>query len=167
MAFDYLPLVTRVREVAAGAGSVRVVATESRPRAYDAGAAQEAARAIVGPGIEVIIDDRAHPARSLSERSTIKFIDLGISIRIEWPVPHELLDTARDEMRASAWSYEEELRRALQHQGNLTATSAGALTYVRSGCFDRYAGAKLEREDFPARRYSLISRYRCFLDAVA
>ena len=177
MPADFTPLVVRIREIAAGGGSGRVVSTASRPRAYAAGAAQEAARSIVSPGIEVILDDRVPVARQPSETARAKFIDLGITIRIEWPVPFELLDSARDLMRAAAASYEEELRWALQWPGNLraiaTATTRadgvvlpiGTLTYVRGASLDRYLGAKIEREDFPARRFSILSRFRCFVDA--
>ena len=164
--FDFAPLVTRIREVAQGAGSVRVVSTDARMRAYPSDAAQEAARALQGPGIEVVFDDRVHPQKSLAEISRVKMIDLGLSVRIEWPVAsHELEDTQRDAIRAAAWSFEEELRAALQWPGNLRATTAGALTYVRGACLDRHVGTRLEREDWRARRYSILTRYRCFVDA--
>jgi hypothetical protein len=166
VAADFAPLITRIHEVAAGAGSTRVVTTSNRPRAYEADPAQEAARAVKGgPGIEVIILDDVHAARSVSEKSRVKFIDLGLVIRIEWPVPQELLDSQRSLMRAACWSFKEELRAALQWSGNLQATTAGAATYVRGGCLDRYGGTTLEREDFPKRRYSIRSRFRCFVDA--
>lgn len=174
---DFAPLVTRIYEVAAGLGATRVVTTANRPRAYDAGPAQEAARSIVGPGVEVIFENDVQAARSVSEKSRVKFIDLGLVIRIEWPVPFELLDMQRALMKAACWSFKEELRAALQWSGNVAAIDtettrpdgvvlpAGTPTYVRGGCLDRYGGTTLEREDFPKRRYSIRSRFRCFVDA--
>jgi len=162
---DYAPVLAAIREVAQGAGSVRVVETPVRGRAYAAEPAQEAARAIVGPGIEVTLDERAHPQKSWSELASIKAIDIGINVRIEWPVPFELNDQAREYMRAAAWNFEDELRSALMRRGNLRETSAGIATRIRGACLDRYVGAKVEREDFPKRRFSIISRYRCFIDA--
>lgn len=178
MPADFAPLAIRIYEIAAGAGATRIVTTESRPRAYEADPAQEAARAVKGgPGIEVIFENDVHAARSVSEKSRVKFIDLGLAIRIEWPAPFELLDMRRALMKAACWSFKEELRAALQCPGNVatidTETTrpdgvvlpAGTLTYVRGGCLDRYGGTTLEREDFPKRRYSIRSRFRCFVDA--
>ena len=162
---DYAPVLAAIREVAQGAGSVRTVDTQVHLRAYAAEGPQEAARAIVKPGISVSLDERVHPQKSWSEIASIKSVDIGIAVRIEWPVPFELNDQGREDMRAAAWGFEDELRSALQRPGNLRATSAGTATRIRGACLDRYAGAKVEREDFPKRRFSILSRYRCFIDA--
>lgn len=165
MSADYAPVLAAIREVAQGAGSVRVVTTPVHLRAYAAEASQEAARALVKPGISLSVDERAHPQKSWSELATLKAIDIGINVRIEWPVPFELDDTAREAMKVAAWNFEDELRSALQWPGNLRTTSAGVATRIRGACLDRYVSGKVEREDFPKRRFSIISRYRCFIDA--
>lgn len=165
MSADYAPVLAAIREVAQGAGSVRTVATDVHLRAYAAEPAQEAARALVKPGISVTLDERVHPQKSWSELASLKSIDIGVSVRIEWPVPFELNDQAREDMRAAAWNFEDELRSALQRPGNLRTTSAGTATRIRGAHLDRYVGAKVEREDFPKRRFSIVSKYRCFIDA--
>lgn len=165
MPADYAPVLAAIREVAQGAGAVRTVATDVHLRAYAAEGPQEAARALVKPGISVSLDERVHPAKSWSELASIKAVDIGITVRIEWPVPFELDDQAREDMRAAAWGFEDELRSALQRPGNLRTTSALVATRIRGACLDRYVGAKVEREDFPRRRFSIISKYRCFIDA--
>ena len=166
MSADYAPVLAAIREVAQGAGSVRTVATEAHLRAYAAEGPQEAARAIVKPGISITLDERVHPQKSWSELASLKSIDIGVSVRIEWPVPFELNDQAREDMRAAAWNFEDELRSALMRRGNLRTTSTGTATRIRGACLDRYVGAKVEREDLPKRRFSIISRYRCFIDAL-
>lgn len=166
MSADFAPVLAAIREVAQGAGEVRVVTTAVRGKAYAAGEAQEVTRAIKRPGIEVMLDERVHPQKSWSELASLKSIDIGINVRIEWPVPFELNDQGREDMRAAAWNFEDELRSALMRRGNLRETSAGTATRIRGACLDRYVGAKVEREDLPKRRFSIISRYRCFIDAL-
>ena len=165
MPADFAPVLLAIEEVCLGAGAIRIVTTASRPRAYTADPTQEAVRALEKPGFEVSIEDRVHPKMAWSQISTLSAADIGILIRIEYPVPFELQDADRRLCRASAWTFEEQLRRALMAPGNLTRTLALAATGIRGGCLDRYTGAKLEREDFSKRRLSILTRFRCFVDA--
>ena len=162
---DLGPALTAIREVLLGTiGSVRVVtAGDLDEGAYPATTEHEAARAITGPNFEVSILSLTPSKETPWENSPIRLFDLEVQVRSEWATSHELIDSARASLRAEAFSLMEEARAALMRPGNLTTTSAAVATGLVSGCMHRSGGHRIEREDWPRRRFSILSRYNAVI----
>ena len=165
MAADFAPMLLAIEEVALGAGTVRVVTSPPRLGAYPASPAQEAMRSVAGPRVEAFISEKLGAKAAFYEMASIKALDVEVTLRMEWTVmAHELDAVQRRTLRAEAWTLEDAIRAALQRPGNLAMTSLLVPTRIRSGCLRVYSGARLEREDWPRKRFSIIARYRADFD---
>ena len=165
MAADFAPLLAAVREVAQGAGAHRVVTDVPRLGAYPAAASQEAMRSVAGPRVEVWVSEVLPAKTQFFEMAPVKALDVEITLRFEvTTLSHELDDEQREALRARMWTLVDSARAALQRPGNVTTTSAGVATHIRSGCIRVYSGARLEREDWPKKRLSILARFRADFD---
>jgi hypothetical protein len=158
---DFTPMLTAIRECLLGTiGSTRAVdAGDLREGAYPSTVEHEAARSVTGPRFEVSVLEMRPSSESPWEHSPTRLIAVEIQVRTEWSTEFELQDEERSALRASALSQLEECRAALMRAGNLTATSEPLPTGIVSGCLHRCLGHRLEREDWPRRRLSYLSRY--------
>lgn len=158
---DFLPAITAIRECLLGTvGSTRVVTVgDLAEGAYPSTTEHEAARSIVKPHFEVSITKLGDAPESPWEHMPQRIRDLEIQIRTEFATEQELIDAERAATRATALGLLEECRAALMRSPNLAATAASAATGIVSGAFLRCLGHTLEREDWPRRRLSYLSRY--------
>lgn len=158
---DFGPAIEAIRQVCLGTvGSVRSVgASDLVEGAYPSTPEHEAARAVLGPSFEVSILSCSPSKESPWEHSPYRLLDLDVQIRTEWTTAHQLIDSERSTTRSEALAQLEEVRAALMRSGNLTSNLAAEATGLVSGCLHRCAGHRLEREDWPGRRFSYLSRF--------
>jgi hypothetical protein len=162
VASSYLPAITAIRECCLGAiGSVRTVAPGTvAAGAYPSTVEHEAARALALPRFEVTIERVSGSPDSPWTNSPQILEAVTVKIRSEWSTPHELLHEERDALRAEALDMLKDTKAALMRSPNILTTSAAAPTGIVSGCMHRFVDHAIEREDWPRRRFSYVSRYQ-------
>jgi hypothetical protein len=158
---DFLPALNAIRQCLLGTvGSLRVVtAGDLAEGAYPSTTEHEAARAVTGPNFEVSITKLTPSAASPWEHMPTRIMDVEIQVRTEWTTGQELIDSERAATRADALILLEECRAALMRSPNLASDATPAATGIVSGALMRCLGHTLEREDWPRRRLSYLSRY--------
>jgi hypothetical protein len=158
---DLLPALNAIRQCLLGTvGSVRSVTVgDLAEGAYPSTTEHEAARAVTGPNFEVSITKLTPSAASPWEHMPTRIMDVEIQVRTEWTTGQELIDAERASARADALNLLEECRAALMRSPNLANDATPAATGIVSGALMRCLGHTLEREDWPRRRLSYLSRY--------
>ena len=158
---DYGPALTAIRECLLGTvGSVRVVTPgDITEGAYPSTTEHEAARAVTGPHFEVSITKIGDAQESPWEHSPQRIRDIEVLVRTEMRTEMELIDDERAATRTAMLNLLEDCRSALMRSPNVAVTSAAVSTGIVSGAMMRCLGHALEREDWPRRRISYLSRY--------